>query len=147
MSFYYLGSIVCHALQCIGTYTCSGVLYHYEAVLIIGIDQCESLSTEAIEKTLFSSQILRYGAVIVKMVTSKIRKDSAVEVKSTDSLLCRCMRANFHKSIFATCICHSTEKSIQCQWIRCGVSGRFGPVIHIVANRTHQTGFISHFSE
>ena len=136
-----------HTASGIGLHLSLTVLHHKQTVLIVGIGDGEGIFPETVEEGFLRIAIVLEGAVIVQMVTRQVRKETACEVQSSDTLLGDGVTAALHKGILTAGIHHPSQEFVQLDGIGRRMVCGDGLILDIVADGGEEAALVSELAE
>ena len=142
-----LGPKVSHRTGGVGLNLCLTVLYHHSSVLVVGIGNGEGVLVESVEESLLGIAVVLEGTMIIQMVASQVGKQATLKPQSADTLLSDGVTRALHKGIFTSCLHHLSQQSVQLYGVGCGMIGRNGLALNIVAYGREQTALMTELAE
>ncbi|CCY09298.1 unknown [Porphyromonas sp. CAG:1061] len=116
----YLSLKIGISLDSVGMHFCHGILHHHHTIGFIEVGEGKSLFGQSIEEALFCVEVIEEGAVIIKVVSSEVGKDTSSEIGASDTVLMDSVRRDLHKGILAACLYHLPEVPLKGEGIRGG---------------------------
>ena len=139
--------VVCRAARGIGAHGGRRVLHHHAAVLVVGVGDGESVSTEMVEECLFRIAVVLKSLVVIEVVACEVCENAAGKLQAADAFLMNGVRATFHKGIFAASLGHFAQKTVQGDGVGRSVLRRHFAAVDIVAHGGAKAALVAEVAE
>ena len=147
MAFDNPGTEVSHRAGGIGLDGCLGILYHKQAVLVVGVGDGKGILAQTIEEGFLGIAVVLHGLVIVQMVACQVCEQASCKFQAADAFLCDGMAATLHKGIVATSIHHLCQQAVELDGVWSRMTGRDGLAFDIVTDRREQAALMAELTE